>query len=54
MIATEMFLNEMNAEAVTTRKFIAVVPTDKLDWQPHPKSMTLRGLATHLAELLEW
>ncbi len=54
MIATEMFLEEMNREAVTTRKFLAAVPSDKLDWQPHPKSMSIRALATHIAELPTW
>lgn len=54
MMLTEMFLTEMNREAVTTRKFMAAVPTDNLDWQPHPKSMTMRVLATHIAELPTW
>jgi uncharacterized damage-inducible protein DinB len=30
------------------------VPDDKFDWQPHKKSMTLRQLATHVAELPSW
>ncbi len=54
MIATEMFLNELNEEAVTTRKFIADVPMDKAEWQPHPKCLTLKALATHIAELPIW
>ncbi|HEX9980292.1 MAG TPA: DinB family protein [Flavobacterium sp.] len=54
MTLTEMFLKEMNQEAVTTRKFLAAVPNDKLDWQPHQKSMTIRSLATHIAELPTW
>jgi uncharacterized damage-inducible protein DinB len=45
---------EMEQEAVTTRKMLSRVPTDKLDWQPHPKSMTLRRLAAHVAELPGW
>lgn len=47
-------LKEMELEAQTTRKMLSVVPDDKLDWQPHPKSMTVRQLATHLAELPNW
>jgi len=45
---------EMEQEAVTTRKMLSRVPTDKLDWQPHPKSMTLKKLAAHVAELPGW
>lgn len=47
-------LKELNAEAVTTRKMLERVPEDKYDWQPHPKSMSIRQLATHIAELPGW
>lgn len=30
------------------------VPAEHLDWQPHPKSMTLGRLAGHVAELPSW
>ncbi|MCO5951071.1 MULTISPECIES: DinB family protein [Mucilaginibacter] len=49
-----MLLKEMAEEAQTTRKFLERIPNDKFDWQPHPKSMTIRQLATHLAELTTW
>ncbi|MDB4904729.1 MAG: DinB family protein [Mucilaginibacter sp.] len=49
-----MLLKEMEQEAQTTRKMLSRVPDDKYDWQPHPKSMTIRKLATHIAELPEW
>lgn len=45
---------ELENEAVTTRKMLSVVPAEKFDWQPHPKSMTLKRLATHVAELAGW
>lgn len=48
------FLKELEEEAKTTRKMLAIVPTDKFDWQPHPKSMTVKVLATHIAELPTW
>jgi len=54
MIATEMFLNELNEEAVTTRKFMAAIPMEKAEWQPHSKCLTLKALATHIAELPIW
>ncbi len=49
-----MLLKEMSEEAISTRKMLAIVPNDKYDWQPHPKSMTIRSLATHIAELPTW
>ncbi|MGA0555334.1 DinB family protein [Larkinella sp. VNQ87] len=51
---TEMLLKEMDQEANTTRKMLSRIPDDQFDWQPHPKSMTLRALATHIAELPSW
>lgn len=47
-------IKEMNREAQTTRKMLACVPNDKYDWKPHEKSMTIRRLATHIAELPSW
>ncbi len=54
MTIIELIKKELEQEAITTRKMLALVPTDKLDWQPHPKSMTVRRLATHIAELPTW
>jgi uncharacterized damage-inducible protein DinB len=54
MNITELLLQQFDAEAITTRKMLALVPADKFDWQPHPKSMTLRQLAGHVAELPLW
>ena len=50
----DLLLKEMDQEAETTRKMLARVPNDKFDWQPHPKSGTVRWLATHVAELPSW
>lgn len=50
----QWFLKELDAEALTTRKMLERVPADKWDWQPHQKSMNLRQLATHVAELPSW
>ncbi len=49
-----LFLKEMEQEALTTRKFLALVPDDKLDWAPHQKSMVMGRLAKHIAELPTW
>lgn len=45
---------ELLREAAVTRKMLSCVPTDKLDWQPHPKSMKMKVLASHIAELPAW
>ncbi|MDE3250556.1 MAG: DinB family protein [Bacteroidota bacterium] len=54
MTMTQVFLKEMQQEAVTTRKMLSRVPNDKFDWKPHPKSMNMRSLATHIADLPSW
>jgi uncharacterized damage-inducible protein DinB len=54
MSQIEMLLKEMDEEAKTTRNMLGRVPNDKYDWQPHEKSMTVRALATHIAELPSW
>jgi uncharacterized damage-inducible protein DinB len=54
MTLIQMLLKEMDMEAVTTRKMLALVPVDKFDWKPHPKSMTMKALAVHIAEIPAW
>ena len=54
MSLIQMFLKELDLEAATTRKMLSRIPDDKYDWQPHPRSMTIRQLATHVAELPSW
>lgn len=45
---------EFEEEAANTRKMLAIVPSEKFDWKPHEKSMSLRALSTHIAELPGW
>jgi uncharacterized damage-inducible protein DinB len=54
MSLIQSLLKEMNQEAETTRKMLSRVPDDQYDWQPHEKSMNIRRLATHIAELPSW
>lgn len=54
MSMISMFLKELEQEAQTTREMLSRIPNDKFDWQPHPKSMTVRRLASHIAELPGW
>ena len=54
MSIIEVLLKEIEQEAQTTRKMLSIVPNDKYDWKPHPKSMSIKHLATHIAELPGW
>ncbi|MFC3561670.1 DinB family protein [Pedobacter jamesrossensis] len=47
-------LKEFESEFNTTKKFLALVPVDKFDWAPHEKSMKMKSLASHIAELPGW
>ena len=49
MPAVEVFIQELEQEAATTRRVLERVPTDQLEWRPHPKSMSLGQLALHVA-----
>lgn len=50
----EELKNEFDRETEITRKFIALVPYDKLTWKPHEKSMDFKSLSTHIADLPGW
>jgi len=54
MSLSSSFLGELDYEMANTRKALERVPTDKLKWQPHAKSMTLGRLASHIAEMSIW
>jgi uncharacterized damage-inducible protein DinB len=54
MAIKDGILAEYDHEMGTTRKLLERVPDDKLAWRPHPKSMSLAGLATHLSNLPNW
>jgi uncharacterized damage-inducible protein DinB len=47
-------LAEYDHEVATTRKLIERMPADRLAWKPHEKSMSLGGLALHIANLPTW
>ena len=49
MSMTDAILREFDNEAGTTRRVLERVPADKLEWRPHPKSMSLGVLALHVA-----
>ena len=54
MARNHELIAELQMEGASTRRVLERVPMDKLDWQPHAKSMTLGRLATHVAEIPAW
>jgi len=54
MSISEKLLSEFDEEFASTRKFLELVPDDKLTWKPHEKSMELGRLAWHLCDFPEW
>ena len=49
MSMTAALLQEFETEAGTTRRVLERIPADKLEWKPHPKSMSLGVLGLHVA-----
>lgn len=47
-------IKELEQEAKTTRKFLKLVSPDKFSWKPHEKSMEMKRLCVHIAELPGW
>ena len=47
-------IKELKFESGNTKKILERVPSDKLQWQPHEKSMTIGRLASHVAEIPQW
>ena len=50
----QSFLKELQHEQIGTRKMLALVPADKADFKPHERSMKLKDLAIHIADLPTW
>lgn len=47
-------LADFDHEMGTTRRLLERIPHERLSWKPHLKSMSLGGLATHLAHIPRW
>src|SRR5256885_16371428 len=54
MKITELWLAELDREAVGIRKTLERVPEGKNDWKPHERSMPLGYLATIVATIPAW
>ena len=47
----DAMLQEIEMEAQTTRRLLALVRDEHLPWRPHPRARTLGQLALHIAQL---
>jgi uncharacterized damage-inducible protein DinB len=54
MTIGQQLLVEVRREAASTRNLLQIVPFEKGDFKPHEKSMTLKRLACHVAEINGW
>src|SRR6185503_6821744 len=54
MTIIEFFKQQFIDEAATTRKMLSRVPDDKYNYKPHEKSMVMKSLVTHIADLPGW
>ncbi|NTS39875.1 DinB family protein [Flavisolibacter sp. BT320] len=54
MTLIEFFRHQFIEEGETTRKMLSRVPNDQWDYAPHPRSMKLKSLTTHIADLPGW
>ncbi|PYQ53491.1 MAG: damage-inducible protein DinB [Acidobacteria bacterium] len=51
MRLAESLIEELEREAKSTVRMLERVPTDRFDWKPHEKSMSVGQLAWHVATL---
>ena len=51
---TKILAMELDMEAATARRCIERFKDDQLGWKPHPKSMSVGQLISHLAEIPAW
>ena len=49
-----ILLAELQYEIISTRKMLERIPSDKLQWKPHEKSMTMERIAGHIVEMIGW
>jgi uncharacterized damage-inducible protein DinB len=51
---SQSLLPEFDEEMKNTRRLLECIPDGKLDYQPHPRSMSLARLASHVAQVPSW
>lgn len=54
MLISALMIPELAAEAMMTRRLLARLPADKLNWQPTAELHTIGWNASHLVEILGW
>jgi uncharacterized damage-inducible protein DinB len=54
MTLGQIYLNELNAEATSTRKCLERIVDPQSTFKPHPKSMAMNYLALLVAEMPNW
>ncbi|MFN7915055.1 MAG: DinB family protein [Vicinamibacterales bacterium] len=54
MALRDGLLAEFDHEMAATRRLLACVPGDRLDWAPHPRSRSFGALASHIAAIPFW
>jgi uncharacterized damage-inducible protein DinB len=54
MALKDTLLPEFDHEMAVTRRLLERVPFADAGWKPHPKSMSLGELASHLADIPGW
>jgi uncharacterized damage-inducible protein DinB len=54
MTFIEYFRQQFIEEGASTRKMLSRVPDDQFNYKPHEKSMDMKSLVTHIADLPGW
>jgi uncharacterized damage-inducible protein DinB len=54
MAISAAFLGEYDHEMAKTRESLSRIPDDKFNYKPHPKSMAMGKLASHIAQFPIW
>ncbi|HEY2847435.1 MAG TPA: DinB family protein [Pyrinomonadaceae bacterium] len=50
----ETFAKDLENESRSGREMLERIPTEKFDWKPHEKSMTMKRLAGLVADMYGW
>ena len=54
MSLSDLMLPEFDREMQTTRRILACIPADKMNWQPHAGLHTIGWNANHLTDVVGW
>lgn len=54
MTIAETMLAELDHEMAGTRRMLAAIPHDRASFRPHPRSVSMVELASHLASIPTW